>query len=151
MVSVFKDLWQRDMTLMYNFRFWSLTLLRIYIGAMLGYHGFLRLFAPGNFAGSVAYFVQVGIPFAKMSTFLFGFSELIGGLLLLIGLSTRFVSAALIVELIAVFFKVHMKNGLLVSNNGYEFVLLIAAALLVILVNGPGHLSLDKFFNNEGH
>ena len=48
------------------------------------------------------------------------------------------------------FLMVHLKNGLLVSKGGFEFVLLILAGLVVVLVNGAGELSVGKkFFKNK--
>ena len=147
--SVWKDLWQRDMTLLYNLRFWSLTLLRIFLGFAFAYHGALRLFVPQNLAGSIAYFTQVGIPYAQFSVYIVGIIEIACGLLLFFGLFTRGAAFVVMLELIYIFFKVHLRNGLLAGNNGYEFVLLLIAALLIILVNGAGHLSLGKLFGKE--
>ena len=145
--NVAEDLVQRDMTLMYNFRFWSLTLLRVFLGILFTYHGFLRLFVPSNLAGSAVYFAKVGIPFASASSFLFGVVELVGGLLILIGLFARWSAFVLMLEMIFIFFWVHLKNGFLLSANGYEFVLVLTAALLFVLVNGAGHLSLGKMIH----
>ena len=144
--SVWKDLWQRDMTLLYNFRFWSLTLLRIFLGFAFAYRGALRLFIPNNLAGSVAYFSQVGIPFPYFSVYLFGIIEIACGLLLFFGLLARGAAFVVMLELIYIFFKVHLKNGFLTGNNGYEFVLILIFALLFVLVNGAGHLALGKLF-----
>ena len=147
--SVWVDLWQRDMTLLYNLRFWSLTFLRIFLGLAFAYHGFLRLFVPVNLAGSIIYFAQVGIPIPKISVFAIGIVELAGGLLLLLGILTRASTFVLMVEMMYIFFVVHLKNGFLVGLNGYEYVLLLVAALLVIMVNGAGHLAVGKLFKNK--
>ena len=48
--------------------------------------------------------------------------------------------------MLVAFLKVHLKNGLLISNGGYEFVLALLAALAVVLVNGAGALSFGKRF-----
>lgn len=142
--SVWKDLWQVDMTLLYNSRFWLLTVLRLFLGILFAYHGFLRLFVPGNLKGSAIYFTQVGLPLPVISSFLFGVIELVGGVLLFFGLITRWTSVVLIIEMLVAFLFVHLKNGLLVSNNGYEFILLLVAALIVVLVNGAGHLAFGR-------
>ena len=147
--NVAQDLVQRDMTLLYHLRFWSLTLLRVFLGILFTYHGFLRLFVPGNLAGSAVYFAKAAIPFAAASSFLFGIVELIGGLLILIGLFTRWSAFVLMLEMMLIFFWVHLKNGFLLSGNGYEFVLVLIAALLFVLVNGAGHLSLGKMIGKN--
>ena len=147
--SVWEDMGQRDMTLLYSLRFWSLTLLRAFLGFLFTYHGALRLFVPTNLAGSIVYFTQVGIPFAKYLVYLFGAVEIVGGLLLLLGLFTRLAAFVVMLELVYVFFRVHLRNGFFVNTNGYEFVLILIFALIFVLVNGPGHLSLGKLFKKE--
>ena len=147
--NVFEDIGQRDMTLLYHLRFWSLTLLRMFLGIVFAYHGALRLFVPQNLSGSIAYFTQMGISYAAFTVYLFGIIEFVGGLLLFLGLFTRGAAFIVVLEMIYVFFKVHLKNGFLVGNNGYEFILILICALLFVLVNGAGHLSLGKIFREE--
>jgi len=147
--SVWEDLWQRDATLLYNFRFWSLALLRVFLGGLFAYHGALRLLIPANLAGSVSYFTQAGIPFANYLVYLFGIIEIAFGLFLFFGLFTRLSAFVLMLVMIYIFFQVHLKNGFLAGQNGYEFVLLLVFALLFVLVNGPGHLALEKVFKEE--
>ena len=147
--SVWADMGQRDMSLLYNFRFWSLTLLRVFLGGLFAYHGALRLLVPANLAGSLSYFAQVGIPFAQPSAYIFGIVEVVAGMLLLVGVFTRWSAFVLMLGMVYIFFQVHLKNGFLVGNNGYEFVLLLIFALLFVLVNGSGHLALEKMLEEE--
>jgi|TARA_Y100000310_G_scaffold345855_1_gene471473 putative oxidoreductase len=140
---------ERSLTHNYKLRFWSLTALRLFLGILFVYHGFIRIFVIGNLPGSAAYFAQVGIPLPEISAFVFGVVELGGGLLLLLGILTRWSSSIIILELLIAFFYVHSKNGLLVTNNGFEFILLLMAALLVVVVNGPGHLAVSKSLKNK--
>ena len=48
--------------------------------------------------------------------------------------------------MLVAFFKIHLKAGFFISQKayGYEFVLLIIAVLLVLLINGPGNISVGK-------
>jgi len=147
--NVWQDLGQRDMTLLYNLRFWSLTLLRLFLGFTFAYHGFLRLFIQENINGAFIYFTQIGMPYPIVSIYIVGIAELVGGLLLLLGLFTRWSSTILAVLVAYLLLKVHLKFGFLVSNNGYEFALLLVAALVVVLVNGSGHLSLGRSLNKN--
>ena len=124
----------------------SLTLLRIVLGIIFVYHGYIKLFVKGNLPATASFFAQIGIPLANASAVLVAFVEFIGGLLLLIGLLTRLASVILILEMLVAFFMVHLNKGFLVSKGGYEFVLLILAGLFVILVNGAGRLSFGKMF-----
>lgn len=128
---------------------WSLTLLRAVLGIIFVYHGYLKLFVPGGFKGAVSFFAASGIVLPAYSALLAAAAEFLGGLLLLIGLFTKWASIVLFIEMLVAFFMVHLKNGFSASNNGYEFVLLILAALAVVLINGAGSLSAEKFFKNK--
>lgn len=128
---------------------WSLALLRVVLGVILAYHGYLKLFAPGGFKGTVEFFASVGIPIASYSALAASVAEFAGGIFLILGIFTKWTTLVLTFEMLVALFTVHIKNGLLVSKGGYEFVLLILAALVVLLVNGAGKLSLGKLFKNK--
>ncbi len=128
---------------------WSLTLLRAVLGIIFVYHGYLKLFVPGGFKSAVSFFAASGIVLPAYSALFAAAAEFLGGLLILIGLFTRWASIVLFIEMLAAFFMVHLKNGFSVSGSGYEFVLLILAALAVVLINGAGNLSAGKLFKNK--
>ena len=130
---------------------WSLALLRIVLGVIFAYHGYLKLFAPGGFKGTVDFFTLIGIPVPGYSALLVSVAEFFGGLLLIFGLITRWTTLILLFQMLVAFFKVHLKNGFLVSKGGYEFVLLILVALVVVLVNGAGKLSVGKKYFQSKH
>lgn len=132
-----------------KFSQWSLTLLRVVIGIILLYHGYLKLFAPGGFPATVVQFTNIGIVAPKISALAASAAEFFGGLFLILGIVIRWTTFVLIFEMLVAFFTVHAKNGLLVSNGGYEFVLLILAALLVVHINGAGKVSLGKMFKKK--
>lgn len=128
---------------------WSLALLRLVLGIIFTYHGYQKLFVEGGFTGTVAFFTSIGIPLPKYSALAASLAEFVGGIFLLLGMITVWTTLVLIFEMLIAFFAVHLKNGLLVSKGGYEFVLLVLAALVIILVNGAGKLSAGKFFQNK--
>lgn len=113
------------------------------------YHGYLKLFVPGGFVGTVDFFTKVGIIMPKISALVVAVAELLGGIFLILGMITKWTSLVLIFEMLVAFFMVHLKNGLLVSKGGYEFVLLILAGLVVVLVNGAGKISVGKLFKSK--
>lgn len=129
----------------------SLTLLRVVLGFIFLYHGYLKLFVKGNLPSTAFFFSQAGIPLPNISAVVVAFVEFIGGLLLLIGLLTKWTSLILIFEMAVAFFVVHLKKGFLVSKGGYEFVLLILAALVVILAYGAGKFAFGKRFLKSRH
>lgn len=121
----------------------AVLLLRVSLGVMFLAHSvILKLFTFG-LAGNAAFFVGVGLP-ASLAYITFA-AELIGGVLLILGVQTRWVALALSPILLGAVVWVHAKNGWMFGNpNGgweyplYLFVLCGAQALL-----GDGPLALS--------
>lgn len=132
-----------------NLSQWSLTLLRAALGFIFAYHGYLKLFVPGGFAGTVGFFTMLKIPVPLYSALLVSVVEFAGGIFLLLGMITKWSSLLLLIDMLVAFFMVHLKNGFSVSKGGYEFVLVLLAGLVVVLVNGAGKLSLGKLFKKK--
>jgi putative oxidoreductase len=78
-----------------------------------------------------------------------GLSETAGGALLAAGLATPLASAALIGTMITAIRKVHLPNGPWAANGGYEYNLVLIAALLAIAEEGPGDISLDEVLGRQ--
>jgi len=127
----------------------ALALLRVVLGIIFTYHGYTKLFVSGGFTGTIQFFAAIGIPLPTYAALLVSVVEFVGGLCLVFGLLTKWSTLLLIINMLVAFFSVHLKNGFSVSKGGYEFVLLILAALVVVLVNGAGKLSLGKLFRSR--
>ena len=136
-----------------KFNQWSLTLLRVVLGIMFTYHGFLKFFVPGGFRGTIDFLTYLKMPLPIYSALVISILEFFGGLLLIIGLITRWTAVLLILEMLVALFKVHIKQGYLISDKayGYEYIALILTVLLVILINGAGKLSVGKRFFKSKH
>ena len=134
-----------------NLSQWSLTLLRVVLGFIFTYHGYLKLFATGGFVGTAGFLTALKIPFPLYSALLIAVVEFFGGIFLILGMVTKWSTILLFIEMLVAFFKVHLKNGLLISQTayGYEFVLLILVSLVVVLANGAGKLSMGKLFKKK--
>ncbi len=130
---------------------WVLALLRVVLGIIFLYHGYVKLFVPGGFKGTVAFFTSLAIPAPVYAAFLVSAVEFVGGILLVLGFLTRLVCIALIIEMAVAFFKVHLKQGFFITQStyGYEFVVLLAASLLLVLTSGSGNFSVGKLFKNK--
>lgn len=70
--------------------------------------------------------------------------EPLGGALLAAGLATPLAAASLIGVMITAIRKVHLDNGPWITRGGYEYNLVLIAALLELVDGGPGALSLDR-------
>ena len=70
-------------------------------------------------------------------------AEFIGGILLVIGVLTRVTSSIFAVILLGAIFHIRWENGFFVSKGGWEWDLVMLAAVLVIIVAGPGRISVS--------
>ena len=134
-----------------NMSEWSLALLRVVLGIIFIYHGYAKLFVPGGFVNTITFFETIGIPLAKYSALLVSVAEFGGGALLILGLLTRWASVVLLIEMLVGFFKVHLQQGFFITPTayGYEFVLLVMAALVVLAASGAGKLSFGSRFKSR--
>ncbi len=80
---------------------------------------------------------------ADLSWQLSTWTELVGPVALVLGLGTRFASAALIVLTVVAWASVHAGNGYNVCDNGFKLPLIYLVMFLPLLLSGPGKLSLD--------
>ncbi|MFV7783038.1 DoxX family protein [Shewanella marisflavi] len=119
--------------------------LRLPLGLILAAHGAQKLFGWfGGYGleGTGQWMASVGFEPGYLMALLAGSAEFFGGLALVLGLLTR-PAAALTAFTMAVAMTVHMGNGLFVSNNGYEFALILLAASLSLALQGGGRYSVD--------
>jgi putative oxidoreductase len=70
-------------------------------------------------------------------------AELIGPVLLVIGLATRFASISMVILTIVAWVSVHAGNGYNACNNGYQLPLIYLVLFMPLLFQGPGKLSID--------
>jgi putative oxidoreductase len=121
-------------------------ILRLPLGAILAAHGAQKLFGWfGGYGldGTGQWMASIGFTPGVLMATLAGSAEFFGGIALVLGLLTR--PAALVVAFtMAVAMTVHLGNGLFVSNNGYEFALILLAASVALAFSGGGSLALDQ-------
>jgi putative oxidoreductase len=73
-----------------------------------------------------------------------GATEAAGGALLAAGLATPLAAASLIGVMLTAIHKVHAANGPCNTSGGYEYNLVLIAALFGLVDSGPGDLSVDR-------
>jgi len=121
------------------------------LGAVVGLtfmaHGAQKLF--GAFGGhgidgTAGFFEQIGLRPGKLHAWAAGGAEFFGGLAIALGLVTPIAAAALIAVMTAAVLTVHLKNGFFATNQGYEFNLVLVAALFALSGAGAGNWSLDN-------
>ena len=126
-------------------------ILRIGLGAILIPHGMQKLF--GSFGGmgltgNAALFDRIGYTPGMFWGTLVGCTELVGGILLVVGLFTRFAAAAVLIFMI-VALQFTSAKGFFWSAGGYEYPLLIGICALFFLIRGGGPCSLDRMIGRE--
>lgn len=124
----------------------GILVLRVLFGAAIAAHGAQKLFGWfGGYGlkGTGGFFEGLGFRPGVMFAAVAGLSEVVGGLLLVLGLLTPVGSAAILAAMIVASVSVHLKNGFFTQNNGYEPAFLYGAAALGIALAGPGSYSLD--------
>ena len=126
-------------------------ILRIGLGGILIPHGCQKLF--GLFGGmgltaNAALFERLGYSPGMFWGTLVGCTEFIGGILLVLGLFTRFAAAAVLIFMI-VAVKFTSAKGFFWSAGGWEYPLLIGICALFFLIRGGGHCSLDRTIGRE--
>jgi len=124
----------------------GILIVRVLFGMAIAAHGSQKLFgAFGGYGleGTGRYFETLGFRPGVMFAAMSGLSELVGGLLLAIGLFTPVGAAVVLASMCVAMFSVHLKNGFFAANNGIEMPFLFAAAALGVAFTGGGAYSLD--------
>jgi putative oxidoreductase len=123
----------------------GLLVLRIVVGGTFGVYGLQHLFHlfHGTGLDSFAKFLQTtGYHYPTVMAWVGGGTELVGGALLVLGLFTPAAAGALLAVVSNV---IVLKWPLgFFDANGYQFQLILAAAVFALLFAGPGRVSLDR-------
>jgi putative oxidoreductase len=118
---------------------YGLTVLRIIAGILFVAHGGQKLFGLfGGYGleGTGQWMESVGLTPGYFLALLSGSAEFFGGIALIIGLLARPAAVVLAVTMLVAIFSVHFANGFFLSNNGYEFALVLFAVSVAILFEG---------------
>lgn len=124
----------------------GLLLVRVVIGVLFMGHGAQKLFAWfGGYGpkGTGGWMDSIGIKPGVFMAVLAGLMELGGGVLFAAGLFTPVAGVLLALIMLGAIVKVHAKNGIWSTANGYEYPLVLLAVAIGIALIGAGDYSLD--------
>ena len=119
--------------------------LRIALGVMFIAHALLK-YSVFTLPGTAKFFESLGLP--GPLAYLTFFAELVGGALILAGVYSRWVSAALIPILIGATWA-HAGNGWVftAANGGWEYPAFLTIVALVQALLGDGKYALSELFD----
>ncbi len=135
-------------------RYWPLPL-RILLGIAFLFHGLPKL--GSGHAGFQGMLQGMGVPAPAAASWIVALVEVLGGVALIVGAFVSLAAVLLIIDMLVALFLVHLPNGFNFVNivgmtaqgprygpPGVEVNLLYIAALLALLIGGPGPLSVDE-------
>ena len=127
-------------------------LLRLVVGGFFFGHGTQKLFGwfGGNGLDATAQgFEQLGMRPGRRNAIAAGVAEAAGGAGLVLGLATPLAGSALTATMLTAINRVHLKNGPWVTKGGYEYNVVLIAAVLELVEMGPGCPSVDAALGTE--
>ncbi len=118
--------------------------LRLSLGIMYLSHSILLKFWTYGLDGTATFFVNVGLP--GWLAYLTFATEAVGGVLLVLGVQTRWVALALMPALAGAIFWVHGVNGWVFTapNGGWEYPVFLLAMSIVQFLLGDGAFALSR-------
>jgi putative oxidoreductase len=127
---------------------WGAFFLRLVLGVAMVAHGYAKVIPTGGFHGDVFsslqhyghYIVSLGLPY--WLGYVSALTEFIGGILLILGLLTRFAAFMVSVNMLVALIWVDRHHGY--SASEYALALLVIALMLVFY--GAGAAALDRKF-----
>jgi putative oxidoreductase len=127
-------------------RDWGIAVLRVMAGIIFLAHGQQKLFVFG-FNGVEGAFAHLGLPIPGILGPFVALLEFAGGVALVFGVLTRWISVLFAIEMAVAVLKVHLASGFYLPN-GYEFALTMCGVSVALALAGPGAAALDdRIFN----
>ncbi|PPK68111.1 DoxX family protein [Actinokineospora auranticolor] len=133
------------MDLLHRGRAHVLALFRIVIGFLFAVHGAATLF--GVFGGAYG----KAPAFAEWPGWWAAVIQLVGGVLVLIGLGTRVAALICSGSMAYAYFVVHQQVSLLPNQNGGEVPALFCWSFLLVVFLGPGKWAVDEIIGRTRH
>ena len=121
-----------------NMQPFALLVLRATLGLIMTTYGWLKV--SGGMAEFKGFVVTIGFP--GWMGYLAAYGEFLGGILLIVGLLTRFAGLTILIVMAVAVAKVTWKNGL-TGPQGFGFPLALAAMAFLLIFFGGGPISLD--------
>jgi putative oxidoreductase len=138
--------------------------LRLFLGIAFLYHGLPKLFTVSGHQMIAGFLQSLGMPAPALLAWIVGLVEVLGAVALLAGVAVTFAAAVMVIEMLVALFTVHLPHGFafvqvigqgasgpIYGLPGGEVNLLYIAALLALLIGGPGPLSVEAWRRERRH
>ena len=125
---------------------------RLVLGLALAAHGSQKLFGwfgGHGLAGTGGFLEQLGFRPGRAYAAAAATSEVVGGLLIALGLLGPVGPALMLSVMVVAAVTVHWKGGFFAQSNGIELPFLYAAGAVALALAGPGRFSLDALLGLE--
>ena len=119
---------------------------RVVLGGLMMGHGAQKLFGwfgGHGLRGTAGFFEMLGFRPGHLFATMAAGTEMVSGLLLLLGLFTPVAAALMVSVMIVAAGSVHWKGGVFAATNGIEIPLLYGVGALALGLTGAGRFSLD--------
>ena len=113
--------------------------MRLALGTVMIAHGFPKV--SGGLHQVVPMVTAAGFP--AWMAYIVAATEFVGGIMMLVGLLTRFVAIAMFIEMLVIIGRIKWHNGFTGEGN-YQFESMIAAVAFGLIFFGAGSISLDR-------
>lgn len=136
---------------------WTLTVLRLVMGAVFFAHGAQKMlgwFGGNGFSGTMGFFtgmMHIPAPFALLAIC----AEFFGGIGLIVGALTRIAAFGIATNMMVAILMVHAKVGFFMNwtgqqkGEGFEYHLLAIAIAVVLMARGGGAFSADRALSSR--
>lgn len=124
-------------------------ILRLSLGIMFTAHGLqkaLGIFGGPGIEGFSAMLSKLGFAPALFWAYLAAYTELIGGLFLILGIFVRSSALSLLILISVAALRVHIPKGFFLSAGGFEYTLIIFSVCLALIIIGGGKFATTRKF-----
>ncbi|NUP68399.1 MAG: DoxX family protein [Nonomuraea sp.] len=122
---------------------------RVVLGVIFVAHGWQKW--QGGLGAAAGQFREMGVPMPELSAGFATIVELVGGVLLILGLLVRPVALLLLIDMIGAIVFVHAGHGVLSQGGGWELPGALGALALLFAALGGGRFGIDGIFNSMFH
>lgn len=114
-------------------------------------YGFLEpaMMKVQNLSGIAEWFGSMNYPLPGVSAFLAMITEVLGVVLIALGLGTRLIAIPMMFVMVIAILTVHISSGFAAGDNGFEIPLYYLLMLFALVVYGSGKYSVDYLIGKK--